>query len=153
MAFDRESSRRQLVNSRGAGLDLVNFLADLAEKVMVVMRVLALVVRRGPGNIDNFHCAHVHENSQGSVNRGNPQSRGKNPGLLPNLRWNHRTGCVLQGFLHCLSLSGRVVHFLMVVFFVVVAAEVLWRDNFIQIETIATDFLLVERPSPLYDNL
>jgi hypothetical protein len=73
MAFDHESRCRQFVDAREASLDFIDFLATLAEEVVVVMRVLALVMRRGSRNFHHLDGAHIHEDTEGSVDGGDAQ--------------------------------------------------------------------------------
>ena len=75
MAFDRETGGSQLVDARGAGFHLIHFLAVLAEEVMVMLRVLALVMRRGSRNLHDFNRAHIHKDTEGPVYCRDAQSR------------------------------------------------------------------------------
>jgi hypothetical protein len=114
--LDRESGGGQLVDAGGAGLDFENLLAIFAEEMVVVVGMLALVVRRRPGNLDDFDRPHVHEESEGAVNGGDALAGGQGTGFCPDFGWSHRTPGIFKGFLDGGTLSGRVVHVVIVSF-------------------------------------
>jgi len=82
-----------------------------------MVRMLALVVRRSSRNLDHFHCTEINQDPQGAVNGCYAQSGGIIPGRLPYLGWGEGAGGIIEGFLDSLALSGRVVHFLLLVGF------------------------------------
>jgi hypothetical protein len=73
MTLHSEPGRGQLVDTGGAGFDFEHFLAGFAQEVVVMMRVLALVMRRGTRDFHHFHEPLIHKDAQGAVNGGNTQ--------------------------------------------------------------------------------
>ena len=74
MAFDRVAGGSQLIDARGASLDFEDPLAIVTEEMVVMVRVLALVMRRGSRDFHDFHGAHIDEDTERAVYGGDAQA-------------------------------------------------------------------------------
>jgi hypothetical protein len=101
VALDRESGGSQLVDPRGASLNLEHFLAGFAQKVVVMVWMLALVMGRGPRDFHHFHCTHIHQDTESTVNGGDAQPRRQCAGGGPYVGWGHGATRVFERFLYC----------------------------------------------------
>ena len=62
-----------MVDPRGASLNFEHFLAGFAQKVVVMVWMLALVMGRGPWDFHHFHRTHIHKDTECAVNGGDAQ--------------------------------------------------------------------------------
>lgn len=95
MPLHRVAGWRELIDPRGACLNLVDLLAVVTKEVMVMVRMLALVMRRRTGDLDHLHGTQVDQDAKRAVNSGDSQSGGIIPGRLPNLGWREGAGGII----------------------------------------------------------
>lgn len=100
VSFNRVALRCELVDARGAGFDFKHPLAHIAQKVMMVMGMLALVVRGSARNFHHIYITLIHEDAQGAVDSSDSQTRRMGAGDLPDFGGDQRTTCVVERFLN-----------------------------------------------------
>ena len=99
MTLYGEARGGQLVDARSASLHLEHLLARLAEEVVVMVRVLALVMRRGSRDFHDLHGAHIDEDTEGAVNSGDTQPWRQGAGHIPYVGRRHGTTGIFERLL------------------------------------------------------